>query len=147
MYRNAVFFSEQEVNEQYRYICIKTTRLTGFMMRAIQKKRFLETQECLPYCISFSRLRLKINNKQEAGRLQTNSQIQAKQVFIWNVLQLMFCSFLTEKPQHVAFGWPAGYFPSHPTISGILLKFPNCLIYQVLGRSATHDATHIFTFQ
>ena len=61
--------------------------------------------------------------------------------FIADVLQ-----FLTEKPQHVAFGWPAGYFPSHPTISGILLKFPNCLIYQVLRRSATHDATHIFTF-
>ena len=43
--------------------------------------------------------------------LQKNSWIWPKQVFLWNVLELIFIIFF-RKRQKLAFGWPAGYFES-----------------------------------
>ena len=34
-----------------------------------------------------------------------------------------FLLYCTEKRQNLAIGWTAGYLPSNPSISGILLKF------------------------
>ena len=38
-----------------------------------------------------------------------------------------FLKVFTKKRQNLAFGWTAGYFPSNPSISGILFKFLNFL--------------------
>ena len=40
-----------------------------------------------------------------------------------------FLRFFTDKRQNLALGWTAGYSPSNPSISGILLKFPNFLLH------------------
>ena len=49
-----------------------------------------------------------------------------------------FLRFFKEKRQNSAFGWTAGYSPSYPSISGILLKF--------IKSFATREATRTFTF-
>ena len=36
-----------------------------------------------------------------------------------------YLQFFTEKHQNLAVGWPTGYSPSNPSISGIFLKSPN----------------------
>ena len=54
--------------------------------------------------------------------------------------------FFTKKRQNLALGWKAGYSPSNPSISGILLKFPNFLRFKILSRSATREATPTFSF-
>ena len=38
-----------------------------------------------------------------------------------------FLQFFSKKHQNLAFGWTAGYSPSHPSISEIFFKFPNFL--------------------
>ena len=54
--------------------------------------------------------------------------------------------FVTKKHQNLAFWWTTGYWPSNPTISGVLIKFPNFLRWEVLIRLITREETDTFTF-
>ena len=47
--------------------------------------------------------------------------------FLWDGFTAAILRFFTEKRQNVAFRWPAGYFPSNPSLSWVFLKFSNFL--------------------
>ena len=58
-----------------------------------------------------------------------------------NYVTADFLQFLTGKRQNLAFGWKGVYLSSNPSISGILLNFPNFLKSQILSRLVTRTVT------
>ena len=55
--------------------------------------------------------------------LQRNSRNYVKQVFLWNVLQLIFCDFLIQMSKF-SLRWLAGHLPSGSGISKVFLISP-----------------------
>ena len=61
--------------------------------------------------------------------------------FSMNYVTADFLQFLTGKHQNLAFVWTGVYLSSNPSISGILLNFPNFLKSQILSRLVTRTVT------